>query len=49
MLKQRIIFSLFFIYSSFLISEDDNVEVDLLFLKIKELDEGQIMHKPGKL
>jgi len=38
MLKQRIIFSLFFIYSSFLISEDDNVEVDLLFLKIQELE-----------
>jgi len=38
MLKQRIILSLFFIYSSFLISEDDNVEVDLLFLKIQELE-----------
>ena len=38
MLKQRIIFSLFFIYSSFLISEDDNVVVDLLFLKIQELE-----------
>ena len=38
MLKQRIIFSLFFIHSSFLISEDDNVEVDLLFLKIQELE-----------
>ena len=38
MLKQRIIFSLFFIYSSLLISEDDNVEVDLLFLKIQELE-----------
>ena len=38
MLKQRIIFSLFFIYSSFAISEDDNVEVDLLFLKIQELE-----------
>ena len=38
MLKQRIIFSLFFICSSFLISEDDNVEVDLLFLKIQELE-----------
>ena len=38
MLKQRIIFSLLFIYSSFLISEDDNVEVDLLFLKIQELE-----------
>ena len=38
MLKQRLIFSLFFIYSSFLISEDDNVEVDLLFLKIQELE-----------
>ena len=38
MLKQRIIFSLFFIYSSFLLSEDDNVEVDLLFLKIQELE-----------
>ena len=38
MLKQRIIFSLFFINSSFLISEDDNVEVDLLFLKIQELE-----------
>ena len=38
MLKQRIIISLFFIYSSFLISEDDNVEVDLLFLKIQELE-----------
>jgi TolA-binding protein len=38
MLKQKIILSLFFIYSSFLISEDDNVEVDLLFLKIQELE-----------
>ena len=38
MLKQRIVLSLFFIYSSFLISEDDNVEVDLLFLKIQELE-----------
>ena len=38
MLKQRIIFSLFFIYTSLLISEDDNVEVDLLFLKIQELE-----------
>jgi TolA-binding protein len=38
MLKRRIILSLFFIYSSFLISEDDNVEVDLLFLKIQELE-----------
>ena len=38
MLKQRIIFSLFFIYSSFLITEDDNVVVDLLFLKIQELE-----------
>ena len=38
MLKQRIIFSLFFIYSSFLTSEDDSVEVDLLFLKIQELE-----------
>ncbi len=38
MLKQRIIFSLFFIYSSLVISEDDNVEVDLLFLKIQELE-----------
>ena len=38
MFKHRIIFSLFFIYSSFLISEDDNVEVDLLFLKIQELE-----------
>ena len=38
MFKQRIIFSLFFIYSSFLISEDDNIEVDLLFLKIQELE-----------
>jgi TolA-binding protein len=36
--KRRIILSLFFIYSSFLISEDDNVEVDLLFLKIQELE-----------
>jgi TolA-binding protein len=38
MFKRRIILSLFFIYSSFLISEDDNVEVDLLFLKIQELE-----------
>jgi len=38
MLKQRIILSLFFVYSCFLISEDDIVEVDLLFLKIQELE-----------
>ena len=38
MLKQRIIFSLFFMYSSLVISEDDNVEIDLLFLKIQELE-----------
>ena len=38
MFKQKIIFTLFVLYSSFLISEDDNVEVDLLFLKIQELE-----------
>jgi tol-pal system protein YbgF len=38
MFKQKIIFTLFVIYSSFLIPEDDNVEVDLLFLKIQELE-----------
>ena len=38
MFIERIIVSLLFIYSSFLISEDDNVEVDLLFLKIQELE-----------
>ena len=38
MLKQKIIFTLFVFYSSFLITEDDNVEVDLLFLKIQELE-----------
>ena len=37
MYKQRIIFSLFFMYSSLVISED-NVEIDLLFLKIQELE-----------
>ena len=38
MFKQKIIFTLFVFYSSFLITEDDNVEVDLLFLKIQELE-----------
>ena len=38
MFKQKIIFTLFFLYSSFLTAEDDNVEVDLLFLKIQELE-----------
>ena len=37
MYKQRIIFSLFFMFSSLVISED-NVEIDLLFLKIQELE-----------
>ena len=37
MLKHKIIFTLF-LYSSFLITEEDNVEVDLLFLKIQELE-----------
>ena len=38
MFKHKIIFTLFVFYSSFLITEDDNVEVDLLFLKIQELE-----------
>ena len=38
MFKHKIIFTLFFLYSSFLITEEDNVEVDLLFLKIQELE-----------
>tara|TARA_E500000178_G_scaffold352653_1_gene416589 strand:+ start:1928 stop:2569 length:642 start_codon:yes stop_codon:yes gene_type:complete len=38
MFKQKIIFTLFVFYSSFLTTEDDNVEVDLLFLKIQELE-----------
>ena len=38
MFKQKIIFTLFVFYSSFLITEDDNLEVDLLFLKIQELE-----------
>ena len=38
MFKHKIIFTLFIFYSTFLISEDDNVEVDLLFLKIQELE-----------
>lgn len=37
MYKQRIIFSLFFMYSSLVMSED-SVEIDLLFLKIQELE-----------
>ena len=38
MFKHKIIFTLFFLYTSFLITEEDNVEVDLLFLKIQELE-----------
>jgi len=37
MYKQRIIFSLFFMYSSLVMSED-SVQTDLLFLKIQELE-----------
>lgn len=37
MYKQRIIFSLFFMYSSLVMSED-SIEIDLLFLKIQELE-----------
>ena len=38
MFKKKIIFSLFVLYSSLLISEDENVETDILFLKIQELE-----------
>jgi tol-pal system protein YbgF len=38
MFKQKIISTLFVLYSSLLIAADDNVEVDLLFLKIQELE-----------
>jgi len=38
MFKQKIIITLFVLFSSLLTAEDDNVEVDLLFLKIQELE-----------
>lgn len=38
MFKQKIIITLFVLFSSVLTAEDDNVEVDLLFLKIQELE-----------
>ena len=38
MFKKKIIFSLFVLYSSLLISEDENLETDILFLKIQELE-----------
>ena len=38
MFNQKIIIILFVLFSSLLTAEDDNVEVDLLFLKIQELE-----------
>ena len=38
MFKQKIIITLFVLFSSLSTAEDDNVEVDLLFLKIQELE-----------
>ena len=38
MFNQKIIITLFILFSSLLTAEDDNVEVDLLFLKIQELE-----------
>ena len=38
MFNQKIIITLFVLFSSLLTAEDDNVEVDLLFLKIQELE-----------
>ena len=38
MFKQKIISTLFVLYSSLLIAADDSVQVDLLFLKIQDLE-----------